>query len=271
MKIGAAIIACDRLDYTKQCVTALLANKGPLTDIILINDGQPIPPGTLPDSIEIICTKAPYQSVGVAKNKAMQIFMNRKCDHIFLIENDILIQTPDVWQKYIDTALGSGIFHLNFGYHGPANRTLDYKQPNPRYIVEYPKGIKVALNQHCVGAFSYFNPIVIKNVGYHDTYFKNAWEHVELCQRIISSGYMPAFWWFPDVEGSDIMLKEIPGSIQNSSITHTEKWTKNMIDGANYYRKIHSVSAVENNDTPLDKVLISLKNIYSKKLTYISK
>jgi len=264
MKIGAAIIACDRLDYTKQCVTSLLSNRGPLTDIILINDGQPIPTGTLPDDIEIINTKAPYQSVGVAKNKAMQIFMNRKCDHIFLIENDILIQTPGVWQKYIDTALGSGIFHLNFGYHGPANRTSDYKLPKPRYVVEYPKGIKVALNEHCVGAFSYFHPTVIQNVGYHDTFFKNAWEHVELCQRIIKNNYMPAFWWFPDVEGSDNMLKEIPGSIQNSSITHTDTWTKNMIDGANFYRKKHGVSAVENEDTPIDKVLYTLKKIYSK-------
>jgi len=271
MKIGVAVIACDRLEYTKQCVQSLLANKGPLTDIILINDGIKIPDGTLPEGIEIMNNRPPYQTVGVAKNRAMNVLMNRKCDHIFLIENDILVQTPDVWQKYIDTALGSGVFHLNFGYHGPANRTPDYKSPRPRYIVEYPKGIKVALNQHCVGAFSYFHPSVIESVGYHDPYFKNAWEHVELCQRIIKGGYMPAFWWFPDVEGSDEMLKEIPGSIQNSSITHTKKWTKNMIDGANYYRKVHGKSAVENTDTPLEKVLSALKTIYTKNVINLNK
>jgi len=265
MKIGAAIIACDRLEYTKQSVDSLLANKGPLTDIILINDGIKIPDGTLPDGIEVMNNRPPYQTVGKAKNNAMRTLLNRGCDHIFLIENDILIKTPDVWQKYIDVANATGITHLNFGYHGPANRTPDYKKPNPRYIVEYPNGIKVALNPHSVGAFSYFNLKYINKVGYHDEYFQNAWEHVELCQRGIKMGLLPAFWWFPDVEGSDDMLAEIPGSIQNSSITHTEKWTINMKRGADYYRKQHGVSAVENPDTPLNIVLQKLKEIYKCK------
>jgi len=265
MKIGVAVIACDRLEYTKQCVASVLANKGPLTDIILINDGVKIPDGELPEGIEIMNNRPPYQSVGKAKNRAMQVLVNRDCDHIFLIENDIIVQTPDVWQKYIDVAKTTGVKHLNFGYHGPANRTPDYKKPNPRYVVEYPDGIKLALNLHCVGAFSYFNKAFMKDVGYHDTFFKNAWEHVELCQRAIAKNYLPAFWWFPDVEGSDEMLKEIPGSIQNSSITHTEKWTENMHKGAEHYRKIHGVSAVENPDTDIKIVLQRLKEIYKCK------
>jgi hypothetical protein len=265
MKIGAAIIACDRLEYTKQCAQSLLTNKGPLTDIILINDGIKIPDGEIPEGIEIMNNRPPYQTVGVAKNNAIRTLINRGCEHLFLIENDILIKTPEVWQKYVDTANASGITHLNFGYHGPANRTSDYSKPNPRYIVEYPNNVKVALNMHSVGAFSYFNSKFIKQAGVHDEYFRNAWEHVELCQRGIAKGLLPAFWWFPDVEGSDDMLAEIPGSIQNSSITHTEKWTDNMKRGADYYRKKHGVSAVENSDTPLQTVLEKLKNIYKCK------
>ena len=54
MKIGVAVIACDRLEYTKQCVESILINKGPLTEIILINDGLEIPEGILPEGIEIM-------------------------------------------------------------------------------------------------------------------------------------------------------------------------------------------------------------------------
>ena len=64
------------------------------------------------------------------------------------------------------------------------------------------------------------------------------------------------------MEGSEDMLTEIPGSIQNSSITHTETWTTNMKKGADYYRKQHGVSAVENPDTSLEVVLSRLKSIY---------
>jgi GT2 family glycosyltransferase len=265
MKIGAAIIACDRIEYTKQCVASLMANKGILNEIILVNDGLKIPDEALPESIHVIENTPPYQTVGKAKNKALRYLINAGCDHIFLIENDIIIKSPDVWQKYIDAAEASGITHLNFGYHGPANRSPDYKKPSPRYIVEYPGGTKIALNAHSVGAFSYFNPIYIKKVGLHDEYFKNAWEHVELCQRGIKAGLLPAFWWFPDVQGSDGLLTEITGSIHNSSITHTETWTTNMRKGADYYRKQHGVSAIENPDTSLNEVLSKLKIIFSNR------
>jgi len=264
MKIGLAIIACDRIEYTKKCVESVITNRGNVDELILVNDGIKIPDGTLSSDIEIMNNRPPYQTVGVAKNNAMRVLMNRKCDHIFLLENDMVIKSPTIWQKYIDTANASGIMHLNFGYHGPANRTSDYKSAKARYIVEYPNNVKVALNLNCVGALSYFNKIFIEQVGYHDEKFKNAWEHVELCQRGIKTGFLPAFWWFPDVANSDELIEEIPGSIQNSSISHTKIWTENMIKGSDYYRKLHGVSAVENKDTSLSVVLENLKTIYKK-------
>jgi hypothetical protein len=54
MKIGAAIIACDRVEYTKQCVASLMANKGPLDEIVLINDGLKLPEGIIPEGIHVI-------------------------------------------------------------------------------------------------------------------------------------------------------------------------------------------------------------------------
>ena len=264
MKIGVAIIACDRLEYTKQCVESILKNKGPVNELILINDGTKIPDNTLSAGIDVMNNRPPYQSVGKAKNNAMRTLLNRGCDHIFLVENDQIIKTSEVWQKYIDAANATGITHLNFGYHGPANRTPDYKKPNPRYIVEYPGNVKIALNMHSVGAFSYFNKKYIEKVGYHDDFFKNAWEHVELCQRGIEKGLLPAFWWFPDVEGSNEWIEEIPGSIQNSSITHTETWNDNMRKGAEYYKKNHGWIPVHSPDTPLENVLVKLKSIYKE-------
>ena len=157
-----------------------------------------------------------------------------------LIENDIIIKSPDVWQKYIDTADATGITHLNFGYHGPANRTPDYKSPRPRYVVEYPNNVKVALNMHSVGAFSYFNPQYIKKAGVHDDHFNNAWEHVDHTYRIIKAGYHPPFWWFADIADSDKYLTEALGAIDNSSIANkSEQWQKNVMEGREIYLKNH--------------------------------
>lgn len=279
MKIGVAVIACDRFDYTEQCVASIYANKGPVDIIMIVNDGQKIPKHHLTnyekqaemyerreyDGLQVINNEPPYQTVGKTKNRALKALIAQGCDELFLVENDQIIKTPDVWMNYINASNNTGITHLNFGYHGPANRTPDYSKANPRCIIDYPDGTKIALNPHSVGAFSYFKPKYLTEVGYHDEYFQNAWEHVELCQRGIKKGLLPAFWWFPDVAGSENWITEVAGSIQNSSITHTEKWTTNMKKGADYYRKKHGVSAVENTDTAPEKVSAALKKIYACK------
>ena len=269
MKTGVAIIACDRQMYTRQCIDSLfnfpaLAAMENVDRVIIINDGEePVPEN---DNLEIeeIKTPKPYSTVGVAKNLGIKTLINEGCEHIFLIENDILVRDGNVFKKYIETSQATGITHLNFGYHGPANRTPDYTKPNPRAIIEYNDGIKLALNPHSVGAFSYFHKSYIENVGYHDTFFQNAWEHVELCQRGISKGLLPAFWWFPDVAGSNDLLEEIPGSIEKSSITHTEKWVYNMQRGADYYKKQHGHIPIHSPDTPQAQVLERLKQIYHR-------
>lgn len=259
MKIGAAIIACDRIEYTNKCIDSLLLNNKDLNEYFVLNDGMP---WSTDKNIEIINNSPPYRTVGVAKNNAIQELIKRGCDQIFLIENDMLIKSPNVFKKYIKARQTTGITHFNFGYHGPANRTADYKYPKPRYIVEYPNSIKIALNTHSVGAFSYFDKLYFDQVGMHDTFFKNAWEHVELCQRGIDKGLLPAFWWFPDIEGSNDLIEEIPGSIQNSSITHTKEWTENMKKGAEYYKKRHGWIPIHSPDMPLQLVLDNLKVIY---------
>jgi len=261
MKIGAAIIACDRTNFTVQCIDSVLANKQDLNELLVINDGQP---WHCNKDIEIKQNVPSYQTVGVAKNNGIKELVRRGCEHIFLIENDMILKSSAIFKKYIEAAKTTGITHLNFGYHGPANRTKDYTKPSPRYIVEYPNNIKIALNMHSVGAFSYFDKRYINEVGMHDTYFKNAWEHVELCQRGIKKGLLPAFWWFPDIEGSNDLIEEIPNSIQNSSITHTEEWTTNMKKGAEHYKKLHGWIPVHTPDTQIETVLKNLKTIYKK-------
>lgn len=52
--------------------------------------------------------------VGACKNAALQHMIDAKCDHIFLIEDDVLIKNADVFKRYIDTAKAFKLGHLNF-------------------------------------------------------------------------------------------------------------------------------------------------------------
>jgi hypothetical protein len=58
-----------------------------------IPHGLKLPEGIIPEGIHVIENRPPYQTVGKAKNKALKYLINADCDHIFLIENDIIIKS----------------------------------------------------------------------------------------------------------------------------------------------------------------------------------
>ena len=260
-KIGIGVITCNREDFFKKTVQSL-----PEVDtIVVVNDGKPYPPACYPKKVKEVLQHNQNKCVGISKNEALRYMIQDGCDHLFLIEDDIEVINPNVCIEYIKAAEASGIWHLNFGYHGPANFVPNaYGVKNPRQVVEYPDGIEIALNPHCVGAFSYYLKSIIKNVGYIDERFYNAWDHVEHTYRIIKMGLHPPFWWFADVAKSDTLLKELASSETNSTIRKTEEWLRKMREGAEFYRYKHGIYPTQAQDSAPDQVLKCLQDIKNK-------
>lgn len=275
-KIGLGVITCDRLDYLYKCIEDINKNNKYLDFIVVINDGQSFNEETKRylksmGVQTVIEHTPPYRSVGVAKNQAIRRILIEDCDHIFIIENDIIIKSPDVFHAYIKAAEVSGIWHMNFGLHGPANKKPGTEEKNPRQIVDYD-GTKIALYPHSVGAFSYFYKGIIKNVGYFDERFKNAFEHVEHTYQIIKKDLHPPFWWFADIADSEKYLTEIPGSIKNSSISHTKEWNSNFQRACGWFEIKHGHTPMHMPDTPQDQVMVKLQSLernYAKKVISI--
>jgi len=226
-------------------------------NFVIVNDGTPYDKDSYPSHAHIIQHET-NKSVGAAKTTAINHLLKTDCEHIFIMEDDILIKDEGVFEEYIKHSLISGIKHLNFALHGPANKkgskgfsTLDDRQdvdgePNPRMIIPYPeKDVKIALYPNCVGAFSYYSRPVLEDLGGFDPVFKNAWEHVEHTYQAIKKMYHPAFWYFADIDGSWEYLTDIPNSIEESTIAHTPTWNENFRKGTLWYKKKHGVSPTE--------------------------
>jgi glycosyltransferase involved in cell wall biosynthesis len=243
-----------------------------IDSLITINDGTPY---KSPPKAGAYIQHEQNKGVGISKNEAMQYLLDEGCEHIFLIEDDIIIKDSTVFKKYIDTAAASGLWHLMYGYHGPANKTPD-KRVNPRAIIDY-KDHKVALNQHCVGAFCYYHKGVLKNIGLMDEVFKNAWEHVEHSYQIVKAGLLPGYWWWPDVANSYDYLDELACSEESSSIRWEDEktkvpkqdWQENIQKGAEHFISKHGTSPVAVPDQSIDMIKSNLnliKERYSKQL-----
>ena len=247
-KVGIGIITCNRPEY----LTTLLESikNCNWADLVIINDGDEI---SIPGYDYYIINNETNLGVGKSKNKAMQHLLDKGCDYIFIIEDDMIILDETVFDKYIDAHEVSGIHHFNYGPGSPFNRKqtiqnfdlhnrhlLDqHTEPNPKLVIDYGN-VKVSLFEHTVAMFSFFTKEVLEKVGLIDDAFYNAWEHVDHTYRIIKAGYHPPFWWFADLYDSHKYLTEAPEAINNSSIANnTEQWNKNVYGGREIYKQKH--------------------------------
>lgn len=263
-KIGLGIITCNRPEFLKQVLKSIPYKR--VDEVVIIDDSTK--PLVMSDPIN------PYENltylkneknvgVGRSKNRAMLNLLNKGCTEIFLIEDDIIIKNANVFDEYIKASKDSGLKHLMFGYHGPANKLN--KQNNPRVTVEYSNS-KIALNQHCVGGFCYYSRDLLMRIGLFDETFVNAWEHVEHSYRAVLNGYLPAYWWWPDISNSSDFLEELDCSENNSTIRPRADWRKNIQEGAQYFSLIYKDSPVSISDTAQGIVLQRLKEIKTKTL-----
>lgn len=248
-KIGVGIITCNRPEYLRNLLNTIPHDK--IDELVVVNDGKPVADFDFP--VEKWIDNPVNLGVGKSKNRALRHLYDNGCDYIFIIEDDMLIKDADIFDKYIAAYKKSGIHHFNYGPGSPFNRKqniefdlhnrhlLDqHSEPNPRLVIDYGNGVKIALYEHTVAMFSFFTREVLQKVGYIDEEFYNAWEHVDHTYRIIKAGYHPPFWWFADIVDSVNFLTEAPGAIDNSSIANkTEQWKKNVYEGREIYKRKH--------------------------------
>ena len=115
-KIGIGIITCNRNEFLANCVKSICSEW--YDEIIIVNDGDK--PITTFYDCDIINNE---KNIGVckSKNKALKELLNRGCDYIFLVEDDMRFK-GNVFNEYIKASKVTGIEHMSFAYHGPANK-----------------------------------------------------------------------------------------------------------------------------------------------------
>ena len=267
--IGVGIITCNRPDFFVKCFRSIPKDKVDL--IVVVNDGDESVKDLLTEEelegVKIFQSKPSKHGVGPCKNAALKQLYAAGCDHLFIIEDDIIVTDPIVFDKYIEASNETGIKHFMFGYHGPANKqNISKGPPTPKHKIKYNK-TTIALNQHCVGAFCYYHKDCISQVGYLDTVYHNAFEHIDHSYRIAKAGLTTPYWNWADINCSWFYLDELACSEENSSIRNRDDWQENIKTGYSRFKEIHNYTPFGENSVPdvtLDEVKLILKNIHEK-------
>lgn len=264
--IFVGIVTCDRIDFFKKCYHSIKSNDNKDLIIAVCNDGKKDVPI---DADTIYIKHSKNKGVGASKNDLFrEALKNPKVEHIFIIEDDIVVKNIDVFNKYIKAKELTGIHHFLFGYHGPANKNnISGGPPKPRYVIDYGADLKLAINTHSVGAFCYYSRESLEKTGLFDEEFVNAFDHVDHDYRLAKNGYSTPYWNWADIADSIDYLEEIECSETNSSIRGKKNWMENIQKGAKkFYDKHGYMPAWQNHvpDTPKSELINLLKKFKIK-------
>jgi GT2 family glycosyltransferase len=250
-KIGLGIATYNRPDYLKQVIQGVRNHLIKEVDSIWIyNDGSAEDYSevydSLPPGIKVHHEKT-NKGIAKAKNWLMNQLLEEGCYSIFISEDDIVPVDKKAIRGYVQAARSTGISHMMFAHHGPAN--AGGAIGGTEHVSVYPS---------CVGAWTFYTRPALRKVGLHDENFHNAYEHVELTWRLAKAGYTTPFRYYADATGSDKWIKEIPGSFNNSSIGKTPEWGSNVIKALEYWEN-------KDEDFPLKDLLNNLRKSLDKK------
>lgn len=246
-----AIITYKRPEFFSQCLSSVLQFVSK-EQVVVINDGSPYS-DEIYQGVKVLQNEV-NMGVACTKSRAMTYFLNGSDKkYLFLLEDDIILKRPDVFETYIKASNKSGIEHFNYGPGSPFNRKqnpnipidlhtrhlLDQNsEPNPRMIVDYGD-LKISLYPHTVAMFSFFTRQSLEKVGCIDEDFSevNAWEHCLHTYQIYQAGLTTPFWWFADIFDSHKYLSEAPGAIEQSAIAKNKtKWMEGVMKGREIFK-----------------------------------
>lgn len=261
-KIGIGILTYNRKEPFLNLIKYLYRNKTDNMYIIVVKDkdidyGEDFSYMT-DDYINV------NNNIGTNKNILLTKMIENNCKHLFLIEDDVIINPEygiEVFNEYIDTAKEFNIGHLC------ANGITPIQPGNVLTQTITYNNKTLTCWKHLEGLFEYFTDDCIKKCGLFDERYDNAYEHIEHTIRLYKLGFTTGPGYYADIKNSEKYLKRFnPGC--STLPYNTELHNKRINEGCNLLIKMYcnnktgfTISSNINDSIALLKYRISKKNI----------
>lgn len=255
LKIGVGVITCNRDHFLKKCLNSI---PDYIDELVVVNDGN-----SLPDEIKIkgtLIQNSEGKQVGECKNIAMKHLLDKGCDYIFTLEDDIVIKDPQTFKNYIKAREETGLEHFNFGFSQRENLSPDLK-PIYKKTIKY-KTSSIVLTPNILGALTFYTKKALQTIGLHHYKFnKGHGDHPELTYRAWKHGFTTPFWWFADIYGSWDMIENLSNMGSDSVVRNQNDMMKNFKEACDVFKELHGVNMLE---VPLESEQSVVKFLKSK-------
>ena len=266
-RTAVAIITCNREEFLHQAVESI--DRDAVGEIFVVNAGAHLK--NKPEGIKVIqCNRNPTV-VGIAKNIALREMKKNGYEFLFLMEDDVRVKDNRVFQKYIETAMDSGLWagQLSYGVHGGiggGNVSPD-GTPLKRLTVQYTAN-KVDLYRNSFHAFVLYHANTLNHIGYFSENYLNAAEHLDHYLTAYLKGLGCNYWYFPDIENSFEYLEDIDENHGSSVIRNSKEFSSNFSTSWGIFKDKFNYYPHEVHDSTIEEVqerLNFLEQNYSQK------
>lgn len=255
-KIGVGITTYNSESYFKTLYDSIPHNK--IDELVVVNGGKEYKGKYTADWIQHTENKFP----SVCRNECIKHLLDKGCEHIFIIEDDMIIMNDDIFDEYIKTSQESGLKYLCFvstsdGAGCKGSRT-------PKIVIEYPN-TKVAFYGNMCNEFTYHHASVFSNLGLYDENLRDAFD-VDMAYRESKLDHSSLFWWFADIVNSDNYITNNPVAISRLQTERPDGARKDIItDIWKYFKTKHGCNVWEITDKGVEALKFKLKAVFDSK------
>jgi glycosyltransferase involved in cell wall biosynthesis len=203
-KIGVGIVTYNSENYFKELYNSVDQTK--IDHLVVVNGGNTYDGVYNCQWIQHTENKYP----AACRNDAITSLLKANCEHIFIIEDDMLIKNNDIFSKYIEASKLSGLKY--FSYVSTSWESGTPEKRTPRLVVQYSNDVSVSFYKNMCNEFTYHHSSCYEKVGLYDTQFRDPFD-IDMAYRESQELYSAPFWWFADITNSDQYIKNNPVAV----------------------------------------------------------
>ena len=252
-KIGVGIVTYNSEDYYKALYQTLPLDK--INVLVTVNGGEHYKGKYEGNWIQH--SENVYPSI--CRNDCINFLLQRDCEHIFIIEDDMILKSPEIFDKYIDASVETGLKYFSF-----VSTSWESGEPNkrtPRLTVEYKNNISIALYKNMCNEFTYHHKTCYEKTGLYDTKFRDPFD-IDLAYRESQQDYAAPFWWFADIVNSDNLIMNNPNAVSRLQADRPDGSREQRIQKEwDYFIKKHGVMVNQIPSLTKEQVIQKLKTL----------
>lgn len=253
-KLGVGIVTYNSENYFRDLYNTLPLER--IDELVVVNGGDKY-------TKDYKCNKwiqhAENKYPAVCRNECVEYLLQRECEHIFIIEDDMLVKDKSIFDKYIQTSKASGIKY--FSFVSTSWETGIPGKREPRLVVDYRDGSSVSLYKNMCNEFTYHHYTAFTKTGLYDSQFRDPFD-IDMAYRESQQDYSSPFWWFADITGSDNYIENNPIAVSRLQTERSDGSREQRIQEQwKLFVNKHKLMVHQIKDIGKDEVIKKLKSI----------